>query len=65
SAVLIGTFVGGTLGVIAGYLRGTVDRIIGTLTNTLLAVPALILPAAGSAGVPRLVRRHSCRMASA
>ncbi|GGO18797.1 ABC transporter permease [Microbispora bryophytorum] len=43
SAVLIGTFVGGTLGVVAGYLRGTVDRIIGTLTNTLLAVPALIL----------------------
>ncbi|MEV5745706.1 ABC transporter permease [Microbispora rosea] len=43
SAVLIGTFVGGTLGVIAGYLRGKVDRVIGTLTNTLLAVPALIL----------------------
>lgn len=43
SAVLIGTLVGGTLGVVAGYLRGKVDTVIGVFTNTLLAVPALIL----------------------
>ena len=43
SAVIIGTIVGSMLGVSAGYLRGKVDVVVGLFTNTLLAVPALIL----------------------
>lgn len=43
AAVLIGMIVGGAIGIIAGYFGGKVDRIIGVLTNSLLAVPALIL----------------------
>ncbi len=43
SAVAIGIIVGGALGILAGYFRGRVEAVIGILTNTLLAVPALIL----------------------
>ncbi|MBF6347920.1 MULTISPECIES: ABC transporter permease [Nocardia] len=43
AAVLIGIVVGGALGIIAGYFGGWIDRFIGILTNSLLAVPALIL----------------------
>ncbi|WP_241249788.1 ABC transporter permease [Rhodococcus sp. X156] len=43
SAALIGMLVGGSIGVLAGYLRGKVDTVVGVLTNSLLAVPALIL----------------------
>ncbi|MGW0176790.1 ABC transporter permease [Rhodococcus sp. NPDC003322] len=43
AAVLIGMLVGGTIGILAGYFGGVIDRIIGILTNSLLAVPALIL----------------------
>jgi len=42
-AVLIGMIVGGAIGIIAGYFGGWVDRVVGVLTNSLLAVPALIL----------------------
>lgn len=42
-AVLIGLVVGGGIGIIAGYFGGWVDRIVGVLTNSFLAVPALIL----------------------
>lgn len=43
AAVLIGIILGGAIGIIAGYFRGKVDAVIGVLTNSLLAVPALIL----------------------
>lgn len=43
SAVLIGMIIGGAIGILAGYFGGKVDRLIGILTNSLLAVPALIL----------------------
>lgn len=43
AAVLIGMIVGGAIGIVAGYFGGKIDRIIGVLTNSLLAVPALIL----------------------
>ncbi|NKY33284.1 ABC transporter permease [Nocardia speluncae] len=43
AAVVIGIVVGGALGIIAGYFGGWADRLIGILTNSLLAVPALIL----------------------
>lgn len=43
AAVVIGVVIGGSLGIIAGYFRGPVEAVIGVLTNSLLAVPALIL----------------------
>lgn len=42
-AVLIGLAIGGSIGVFAGYYRKAVDRTAGIVTNTLLAVPPLIL----------------------
>lgn len=42
-ATLFGILVGGTLGVIAGYFRGWVDRIVMIITDSLLALPALLL----------------------
>jgi peptide/nickel transport system permease protein len=43
SAVAIGTVVGGSIGVVAGFLRSGVDSVIGIFTNALLAVPPLVL----------------------
>jgi peptide/nickel transport system permease protein len=42
-SVIAGILIGGTLGLIAGYFRGTVDLLISTVFDVLLAVPALIL----------------------
>jgi peptide/nickel transport system permease protein len=41
-AVALGLLVGGPLGLIAGYRRGAVDRIIMTGNDVLLAFPALV-----------------------
>lgn len=41
--VLIGAVVGSLLGIISGYSRGWVDRIVSAITDILLAFPALIL----------------------
>lgn len=35
--------VGGALAVVAGYLRGVIDSVLGVLTNVLLAYPYLVL----------------------
>ncbi|MFB6783141.1 ABC transporter permease [Streptomyces sp. NPDC056352] len=43
SAVLVGTVVGAVIGLVAGYFQKTVDRVVGIATNSLLAVPPLIL----------------------
>ncbi|MFD7064141.1 ABC transporter permease [Streptomyces sp. NPDC059906] len=43
SAVALGTVVGGAIGMVAGYFRRSVDRAVGIATNSLLAVPPLIL----------------------
>ncbi len=43
TAVVIGTVIGGTIGMVAGYFQKSVDRVVGILTNSLLAVPPLIL----------------------
>lgn len=43
AAVLIGMLVGGALGIAAGFFRKTADAVIGVFTNSLLAVPPLIL----------------------
>lgn len=42
-AVLLGAVVGGTLGLIAGYRGGVVDRALSLLGDALLAFPPLIL----------------------
>ncbi|MDR7303841.1 ABC transporter permease [Haloactinomyces albus] len=43
SAIAIGTIVGGAIGILAGYFRRGVDRMVVVGTNALLAVPPLIL----------------------
>jgi peptide/nickel transport system permease protein len=43
SAIVIGLAVGGLVGVVAGFYRKGVDRTIGIFTNSVLAVPPLIL----------------------
>ncbi|MEV7005150.1 ABC transporter permease [Streptosporangium sp. NPDC051022] len=43
AAVAIGMIVGGAIGILAGYFRGTVDAVVGVFTNSLLALPPLIL----------------------
>lgn len=42
-SVILGMFVGGLLGLLAGYLRGWTERVVMVLTDSLLAFPALIL----------------------
>ena len=42
-SIAIGLAVGGVLGLIAGYFRGTIDTVITSLANIMLAFPALIL----------------------
>ena len=42
-STVLGLTVGGTLGILAGYFRGWVDRVISIIIDCLLAVPALIL----------------------
>ncbi len=43
AAILIGTSIGGMVGMVAGFLRGGTDRVVGILANALLAVPPLVL----------------------
>lgn len=43
TAVAVGTVVGGAVGMIAGYFGKATDRAVGIATNSLLAVPPLIL----------------------
>lgn len=43
TAVVIGTVIGGAIGMVAGYFQKSVDRVVGIFTNSLLAVPPLIL----------------------
>lgn len=42
-SVTLSVAVGGCLGMLAGYLRGPADAVIGTATDALLAFPALVL----------------------
>lgn len=42
-ATIIGMITGGFLGVIAGYYRGWVDRVVSIIIDCLLAIPALLL----------------------
>jgi peptide/nickel transport system permease protein len=45
SSILIGLLVGGTLGMLAGYFRGKVDRVVSILVDALLAFPAIVIAA--------------------
>lgn len=42
-SIAMGLLIGGTLGLVSGFLRGATDRVIGILLDVLLSVPALIL----------------------
>lgn len=42
-AVLVAMVVGGALGLVAGFYRGKIEVVLNTITNTLLAFPALVL----------------------
>jgi peptide/nickel transport system permease protein len=42
-AVLIGLVIGGAIGMAAGYKRGKLDTVVGVLTDSILAFPALVL----------------------
>ncbi len=42
-ATLLGLVVGGVLGILAGYFRGWVDRVVSIITDCLLALPPLLL----------------------
>lgn len=43
AATGIGLAVGGTLGVLAGYFRGWVDRVVSIIVDCLMSIPALVL----------------------
>ncbi len=43
ASTVIGLIVGGALGMMAGYYRGWVDRVISIFVDCLLAIPALVL----------------------
>ena len=42
-ATIIGLTIGGLLGVLGGYFRGWVDRVVSIIVDCLLAMPALLL----------------------
>jgi peptide/nickel transport system permease protein len=52
TAALASAFVGGTVGLISGYVRGSVDSVLMRLMEVILSFPALILALAISAAAP-------------
>lgn len=42
-ATMLGLLLGGLLGIVAGYRRGTTDRLVGIATDSLLSLPAVVL----------------------
>lgn len=42
-SITVGMLIGGTMGVLAGYLRGKVDAVLSIFFDTFLAIPAIIL----------------------
>ena len=56
-AIIIGTVIGGLLGLLAGYYRGRIDTFIVGLLDVLLSFPALVLALAlGIISIPVLAR---------
>ena len=43
ASIALGLVVGGSLGVLSGYVRGWLDGVFGILSNTFLAFPSLVL----------------------
>lgn len=43
SSTIIGLLIGSTLGILAGYFRGWVDRVVSITIDCLLSIPALVL----------------------
>lgn len=43
SSTVIGLVIGSTLGILAGYFRGWVDRVVSITIDCLLSIPALVL----------------------
>ena len=43
AAIAAGLIIGGTLGIIAGYFRGTIDKVVSFMFLVLLSFPALVL----------------------
>jgi peptide/nickel transport system permease protein len=44
-SIVVGLLIGGTLGMIAGYFKGWIDRALSILIDSLLAFPALVVAA--------------------
>jgi peptide/nickel transport system permease protein len=44
-SIIVAVLIGGTLGTVAGYFRGSTDRFISIFTDSLLAFPALVIAA--------------------
>jgi peptide/nickel transport system permease protein len=44
-SIFVGLLIGGTLGILAGYFKGTTDRAISIFTDALLAFPAIVFAA--------------------
>ncbi len=42
-ATILGLFLGGTIGLLGGYFRGRVDRLVSIIVDSLLALPPLLL----------------------
>ncbi|MGO9196049.1 MAG: ABC transporter permease [Acidimicrobiales bacterium] len=42
-SIALSQIVGGFLGVLAGYFRGTIDRVFGVISNVFLSFPSLVL----------------------
>jgi peptide/nickel transport system permease protein len=61
--VILGIAIGGTIGILAGYYRGNLDRGVDLLTNSMLAFPPLILLLAVSAVLERNVRNITLALA--
>lgn len=62
-AVIIGLAVGGLLGVVAGYRRGLLDRILDVFVTSALAFPPLVLLLAIAAVLPRNTRNITLALA--
>lgn len=62
SAIAFGMVVGGTLGILAGYLRGWFDRIISFLFVVLLSFPALVLAILITALLDRTLFTIACTL---
>jgi peptide/nickel transport system permease protein len=62
-AVALGLAIGGVVGVVAGYYRGRLDRVIEMFTNSMLAFPPLILLLGVAAVLQRNVQNITIALA--